>query len=65
MSAIDQRIGVDYTADGVPQDCAVSLDNIQTVARAKLTTYHGHLSPEKIRAIHAAVRFALGFDHSE
>jgi mRNA interferase MazF len=51
--------------EGFANDCAVNLDNIQTVPKAKLKMYQTHLSPEKIRAIHHAVRFALGFDLTE
>jgi mRNA interferase MazF len=52
-------------SEGFATDCAVNLDNIQTVPKAKLNTYQTHLAPDKIRAIHATIRFALGFDNSE
>lgn len=52
-------------AEGFANDCAVNLDNIQTVPKAKLRTYHAHLSPAKIRAMHRAIGFALGFDIAE
>jgi mRNA interferase MazF len=52
-------------AEGFANDCAVNLDNIQTVPKAKLRTYHTHLSPTKLRAMHSAIGFALGFDIAE
>lgn len=51
--------------EGFANDCAVNLDNIQTVPKAKLKTYQTHLSSEKMRAIHYAIQFALGFDLTE
>jgi mRNA interferase MazF len=51
--------------EGFATNCAVNLDNIQTVAKAKLRAYHTHLTPDKIRALHAAIYFALGFDIAE
>jgi mRNA interferase MazF len=49
-------------AEGFANDCAVNLDNIQTVPKARLKTYQTHLSPTKLRAMHSAIGFALGFD---
>ena len=49
-------------ADGMPTDCAVNLDNIQTVRKAGLDAYVTHLAPELMREVRAAVEFALGFD---
>lgn len=51
--------------EGFANDCAVNLDNIQTIPKARLQAYHTHLAPDKIRAVHAAIRFALGFDIAE
>lgn len=48
--------------DGVPADCAVNVDNIQTVQKAGLGTYLTHLSLERMREVRVAVEFALGFD---
>ena len=48
--------------DGVPTDCAVNLDNIQTVRKAGLGTRLTHLSLERMREVRAAIEFALGFD---
>ena len=49
-------------ADGMPTDCAVNLDNIQTVRKAGLDAYITHLPPALMREVRAAVEFALGFD---
>jgi mRNA interferase MazF len=46
-------------ADGLFEDCAANLDNIQTVAKAKLGGYITHLPPDKLHAVRLAVRFAL------
>ena len=50
------------TADGLFEDCAVNLDNIQTVAKAKLGGFITHLRPENLRAVREALRFAFGLD---
>jgi mRNA interferase MazF len=48
--------------DGVSQSCVINLDTITTVPkdclRSRLTT----LSPEKLREVEAAIRFALGLE---
>jgi len=48
--------------DGVPADCAVNVDNIQTIQKTGLGTYLTHLSLERMREVRVAVEFALGFD---
>lgn len=49
-------------ADGMPADCAVNLDNIQTVRKAASGDYITSLSPELMRDVRAGIEFALGFD---
>jgi len=49
-------------ADGLFTDCAVNLDNIQTVYKAKIGGFIGHLSVQLMRQVRKAVEFALGFD---
>ena len=49
-------------ADGMPAECTVNLDNIQTVRKAGLVDYITHLPPPLMREVRAAVEFALGFD---
>ena len=48
--------------DGVPADCAVNLDNLQTVPKAHLGSLITSLSPERMLEVQNAISFALGFD---
>lgn len=48
--------------DGMASECAVNLDNIQTVPRARLGGYITHLSFERMVEVRDAIAFALGFD---
>lgn len=50
--------------DGMPRDCAVNLDHVQTVSRGKIGGLITVLSPEKIEEIGRALAFALGFRKS-
>ena len=52
-------LGID---DGMPQECAVNLDHIQTVSKAKLGRLITSLSSEKMAQTAIAVCFALGID---
>jgi mRNA interferase MazF len=52
-------VGVD---EGLKHPSAVNLDHVQTVERARLTTYVGHIGAEKMRAICAALAIAVGCD---
>ncbi|MBU2497821.1 MAG: type II toxin-antitoxin system PemK/MazF family toxin [Proteobacteria bacterium] len=45
--------------DGVPQDCAINLDHIQTVSKGKIGSLIATLSPEKIKQVTEAISFAL------
>lgn len=47
--------------DGVPAECAVNLDNIQTVQKDSLDDYLTTLSPARMRQVAPAIEFALGF----
>src|SRR6476620_9950008 len=49
-------------ADGLFEECAVNLDNVQTIAKAKLGGFITHLRPEKLVAVREALRFALALD---
>lgn len=48
--------------DGVAAECAVNVDNIQTIQKASLEELLTTLSPERMREVRAAIEFALGFD---
>jgi mRNA interferase MazF len=47
--------------DGMPRDCAVNLDHVQTVTRAKLGPLIATVTPGKMSEVRAALLFALGF----
>ncbi len=48
-------------ADGMPEDCVVNLDHIQTVARGKLGSLITTLSRAKMHEVRTAALFALAF----
>lgn len=48
-------------ADGMPQDCAVNLDHIQTVSKGRIGSLITALSPRKLLELRSALLFALGF----
>jgi mRNA interferase MazF len=45
--------------DGVPRDCAINCDHIQTVAKGKIGVLISALSPEKMKEVRKAIAFAL------
>ena len=45
--------------DGMPRDCAVNLDHVQTVSKGKVGDFISELSPDKISDLRAALSFAL------
>jgi mRNA interferase MazF len=45
--------------EGMPMDCAVNLDHIQTVSKSKIGPLITSLSSEKLVEVAGAVRFAL------
>ena len=46
-------------ADGVPKDCAINCDHIQTVAKGKIGPIITILAPDKLDQLRTAVAFAL------
>src|SRR5574337_40159 len=46
-------------SDGMPTECAINCDHIQTVSRGKIGSVIVVLSPEKLQEVRAAVMFAL------
>ncbi len=48
--------------DGMPQDCAVNFDHLQTVPKAKIGRLIATLSSEKMVQAASAICFALGID---
>lgn len=49
------------TADGMPKDCAVNCDHLQTIAKAKLGPVVTTLGDKHMRKVERAIGFALGF----
>ena len=48
--------------DGMPRICAVNLDHIQTVPKAKLESMLTMLSRNKLEEVSEAIRFALNLE---
>jgi mRNA interferase MazF len=48
-------------ADGMPKDCAVNLDHLQTVAKGKIGSLITTLSASKMEQLRPSLLFALGF----
>ena len=48
------------TSDGMPADCALSLDNLTAVPKALLTTHITTLEPTKLDELCRALRAATG-----
>ena len=48
--------------DGMPRDCAVNLDHLQTVSKAKVGALISTLPAKKMAEVRQALLFALGFD---
>ncbi|MBT3217541.1 MAG: type II toxin-antitoxin system PemK/MazF family toxin [Proteobacteria bacterium] len=47
--------------DGMPRDCAINLDHLQTVSQRRLGSLVAVLSTSRMAEIRAALLFALGF----
>jgi mRNA interferase MazF len=48
-------------ADGMPRDCAINCDHLQTVSKHKLGPVIASLRHDRLEEVRAAVLFALGF----
>ncbi|MCY3814011.1 MAG: type II toxin-antitoxin system PemK/MazF family toxin [Gammaproteobacteria bacterium] len=48
--------------DGLPRECAVNCDHLQTVPRGRLGATISRLSREKMVRVATAIRFALNLD---
>ena len=46
-------------ADGMPKECAVNCDHLQTVSKSKIGTSITSLSPAKMANVGKAIRFSL------
>ena len=49
-------------ADGLPRECVVNLDNINTIDKVMLQQFIVDLTLEKIHAVEDAIRFALDME---
>ena len=47
--------------DGMPRDCAVNLDHLQTVSKGKIGSLIATLSSSKMQQMRSGLLFALGF----
>ena len=48
--------------DGMPRECAINLDHVQTVAKGRIGALITTLSFENMTELRHALLFALGFD---
>lgn len=48
--------------DGMPRDCAVNLDHVQTVSRGRIGALITSLPNRRLGEVRAALLFALGFE---
>ena len=48
--------------DGLPRECALNLDHIQTVSKGKVGALVATLSAKRMEEVRQALLFALGFD---
>ena len=48
-------------ADGLPRDCAVNLDHLQTVSKARIGPLIATLPASRMSEVRLALLFALGF----
>ncbi|EMS81454.1 MULTISPECIES: type II toxin-antitoxin system PemK/MazF family toxin [Desulfotignum] len=48
-------------ADGMPRNCAVNCDHLQTVSRGKIGALITALPPAKMVDVGRAIKFSLGF----
>ncbi len=60
LRANDSEVWLDES-DGMRENCAVNLTNIQTVAKNKIDSYITHLSAERMREVSEAIEFVFNF----
>ena len=48
-----------FQKDGMPKDCAINFDHIQTVSKGKIGSLITTLSSDKMKRVRAAIQFAL------
>ncbi len=48
-----------FKSDGMPRDCAINLDHMQTVSKKRIGSLITSLPPEKMDQVSRAISFAL------
>lgn len=48
-------------ADGLPRDCAINLDHVQTVSKARIGPVISALPASRMSEVRSALLFAVGF----
>ena len=48
--------------DGMPRECAINCDHLQTVAKGRIGSLITALSPSRMRELRAAIAFALALN---
>jgi mRNA interferase MazF len=48
--------------DGMPTECTINCDNLQTVSKSKIGALITVISPERLSEVQQAINFSLGFD---
>jgi mRNA interferase MazF len=48
-------------ADGMPRECAVNLDHVQTISNGRIGALITTLGPQRMAEVRSALLFALGF----
>jgi len=61
MRGIPTEVFMDRS-DGMPSDCAVNLDHLQTIPKSKVGPLLTTLSNQRLAEVQQAEDFALGFD---
>ncbi len=56
---IPSEVFLSRSVDGMPKDCAINCDHLQTVSKGKIGSLIVELSVQKMMAVHNAICFAL------
>ena len=51
-------------SDGLPRECAVNLDHLQTIPKARVGAVITKLTEARLDEVQSALLFALGFDQT-
>ncbi len=56
---IPSEVFLSQSGDGMPRDCAVNCDHLQTISKGKIGSLIIKLPEQKMIEVHNAIRFAL------